>query len=1111
MALTSPGVEVQVIDESFYVSAEPGTRPLLLVASKENKTNGSGTGVAVGTLKANAGRPYLITSQRELTEIFGTPLFYKDTSGNPVHGGEQNEYGLQAAYSYLGVSNSAFVVRADIDLGQLSAQADSPSENPVDGTYWLDTQNSRVGVFEWNGDAATVSGGQKFTNKVPLFITDSTKVDELTGAPKRAVGAIGDYAVVAITTLNKLYYKNRDGDWVLVGSNEWHSSWPTVRAGKSNPTLVNGNSMVINGTTVTLSGTTIQSLADAINSANIAGITAAVVASRLEIYSDGAIESAAEDSTTSNAIVITAGTGPLVASTVALSSVGIATGTYYGPQLAISQHTQIPRWKRTLDPNPRPTGSVWVKTTDVQLGARWRVKVWNSNVQDWVNVTAPVYANNHEAIYRLDRAGGGRNIATNSLYVQFNVGEDNGTDNTPRLATFKVFRRVRPEPTSFVSDVIESNTFTAGTYNFVMAESRTGFADLEDGKLISFTLTGAADDVDVIAGAINSAGFFHVEASVDTRNRLVISHRVGGEIRLNDGLGTPLVLLGYVAFDITTNSGTANLYDAPAGDTQYEYVATNWRVLTYTASEDPPNAIPADGRLWYNSVVDNVDIMIHNGTTWVGYLDATSPYYDATLDLRTDPNGPIVGATRPTTQSDGTALRNGDIWIDTGDIENYPSIYKWDAFNLRWSAVDKTDQSTDDGILFADARYNTAGANSNEPGDIADLLVSNFLDFDAPDPDLYPRGMLLFNTRRSGYNVKRFVRNYIDQDADNIRMNDESMENYYPHRWINESGNAADGSGLFGRKAQRKVVVKALKAMTDTNQEIRDTERRTFNLLASPGYCELIANMIALNTDRNNTAFIVGDTPFRLASDATTLNDWGSNATLAADNGDEGLVSFDEYLGVYYPSGFTTDNTGNDIVVPASHMVLRTVALSDGVSFPWFAPAGLRRGSVSNASSIGYVDAQEGEFRSITLNEGQRDTLYSVSINPITFLVGAGLFVFGQKTRASTASSLDRVNVARLVVYLRDQLDKLAKPYIFEPNDKITRDEIKAAADSLMLELVGKRAIYDFLTVCDESNNTPLRIDRNELYLDIAIEPVKAVEFIYIPLRLKNTGEIAGL
>ena len=191
-------------------------------------------------------------------------------------------------------------------------------------------------------------------------------------------------------------------------------------------------------------------------------------------------------------------------------------------------------------------------------------------------------------------------------------------------------------------------------------------------------------------------------------------------------------------------------------------------------------------------------------------------------------------------------------------------------------------------------------------------------------------------------------------------------------------------------------------------------------------------------------------------------------------------------------------------------MMLRTIALSDQVSFPWFAPAGTRRGGITNATATGYVSA-EGEFVSIALNEGQRDTLFGISVNPITFITGAGLVCFGQKTRARNASALDRVNVARLVIYMRSQLNKLAKPYIFEPNDKITRDEIGAAAESLMLELVGSRALYDYIVVCDESNNTPSRIDRNELYLDIAIEPVKAVEFIYIPLRLKNTGEIAGL
>ena len=81
---------------------------------------------------------------------------------------------------------------------------------------------------------------------------------------------------------------------------------------------------------------------------------------------------------------------------------------------------------------------------------------------------------------------------------------------------------------------------------------------------------------------------------------------------------------------------------------------------------------------------------------------------------------------------------------------------------------------------------------------------------------------------------------------------------------------------------------------------------------------------------------------------------------------------------------------------------------------------------------------------------------------------------------------------------------------MFEPNDKITRDELKEGVEQLLNDLVAKRGLFDYLVVCDESNNTPDRIDRNELYVDIAIEPVKAAEFIFIPIRLKNTGEIAA-
>ena len=115
--------------------------------------------------------------------------------------------------------------------------------------------------------------------------------------------------------------------------------------------------------------------------------------------------------------------------------------------------------------------------------------------------------------------------------------------------------------------------------------------------------------------------------------------------------------------------------------------------------------------------------------------------------------------------------------------------------------------------------------------------------------------------------------------------------------------------------------------------------------------------------------------------------------------------------------------------------------------------------------------------------------------------------VYGQKTTQATASALDRVNVARLTNYMRHNLDQLSRAFLFEQNDKITRDNMRDAVERFCGNLVTQRGLYDFLVVCDNSNNTPARIDRNELWVDVAIQPAKAVEFIYIPLRIRNTGE----
>ena len=419
--------------------------------------------------------------------------------------------------------------------------------------------------------------------------------------------------------------------------------------------------------------------------------------------------------------------------------------------------------------------------------------------------------------------------------------------------------------------------------------------------------------------------------------------------------------------------------------------------------------------------------------------------------------------------------------------------------------IDNTDQTTEDGILFADARYMADTTTDIVTGTVPttkSLLTDDDLDIDRPDPTIYPKGMLLFNTRRSSYNVKQFKSNYFSR----TNFSDTSLYPSLPTEkdaWVTTSGTT------FGRKAQREIVVNGMKSALDASTALRE-DSRIYNVIAAPGYPELISNMVSLNNDRRQTAFVVGDTPLRLASTSTAIENYATNTAGATDNNEDGLITSDPHLGVFYPGGTTNDLSGNTVVVPASHAMLRTFARSDDIAFPWFAPAGTRRGLVDNVASIGFINAATGAFVTDNVRESVRDTLYTNRINPIAFFNGSGILNYGNKTRAASTSALDRINVARLTSFLRRQIQDIATGFVFEPNDKLTRDEIKQQIEQTLNDLVAKRGVFDYLVVCDETNNTPDRIDRNELYVDIAIEPTKAAEFIFIPIRLKNTGEISS-
>jgi hypothetical protein len=316
---------------------------------------------------------------------------------------------------------------------------------------------------------------------------------------------------------------------------------------------------------------------------------------------------------------------------------------------------------------------------------------------------------------------------------------------------------------------------------------------------------------------------------------------------------------------------------------------------------------------------------------------------------------------------------------------------------------------------------------------------------------------MLWNTRYSTNNVKEWEAPYVfnGNPASPDNTNNGSLG-----RWVTASGNNAAGTPYMGAAAQNIMIVKAIQAAITANEDIR-AEDLYFNLIAAPGYVEAIDEMLVLNEDRKQTAFVVGDTPFTLNATGTSLQNWATNASVALGNGADGLVSASKYFAAWYPSGLSTNVDGTDVVVPPSHMALRTIAYNDQVAYPWFAPAGLQRGIVNNAGAVGYVNAS-GQFITVKLNEGQRDILYINGINPIRVMPQGGIVIFGQKTRQPFASATDRINVVRLENYLRYQLNNLAQPFLFEPNDSKTRKADKDAFDSFLSELITLRGMYDY-------------------------------------------------
>jgi uncharacterized protein len=263
-------------------------------------------------------------------------------------------------------------------------------------------------------------------------------------------------------------------------------------------------------------------------------------------------------------------------------------------------------------------------------------------------------------------------------------------------------------------------------------------------------------------------------------------------------------------------------------------------------------------------------------------------------------------------------------------------------------------------------------------------------------------------------------------------------------------------------------------------------EAYQFNLLFTPGITNnlhpgVVSNIISNTQDRGDNLYVLDLIDYNGTVASTIVQANARNTSYAA--------SYWPWVRIIDPA------TGKQVWVPASTVIPGVYAFNDKVSAPWFAPAGINRGGLSTVL--------QAQFK---LTQANKDALYSNNINPLATLPKKGVVVFGQKTLQKQASALDRVNVRRLLIELKNFIRQIADTVVFEQNTIATRNSFVSRVTPFLEGIQQKQGLYAYKIIMDESNNGPAVIDQNQLIGQIYIQPTRTAEFISLDFILLPTG-----
>jgi len=303
-----------------------------------------------------------------------------------------------------------------------------------------------------------------------------------------------------------------------------------------------------------------------------------------------------------------------------------------------------------------------------------------------------------------------------------------------------------------------------------------------------------------------------------------------------------------------------------------------------------------------------------------------------------------------------------------------------------------------------------------------------------------------------------------------------------------KNGDASD----YGGNLSNSNVRTALIGQT-TSQGLRslDSEATPITMAAVPGVTDqnVQNELVSLaETTQNFIAVVSPPVGFRSAQQAIAWSNGTATGRTASLNS--------SYAALYWPwvKSFNT-YTGADTWFDPSIFAIGQMCFTDEVSDPWFAPAGLRRGRLTKPTDV-----------EVQLNQGDRDALYGPGnvVNPVTKFLQDGIVIYGQKTTQRASTALDRINVRRMMIYLRRLVLQAARRFVFEPNDPITWEAVRNVISPALADIQQRRGITQFSVTCDATTNTPLRVDRNELWCKVIIKPTKTAEILVFELNLTN-------